>query len=106
MIVHPIQFFVPLMETGSIQEPSHISVPGNALPIQQTFKQVLQDALARVNDLQLKAGDASRQFASGESENLHELMIALEEAKVTLQFTIEVRNRAIEAYQELSRMQV
>ena len=50
--------------------------------------------------------DASRKFATGESENLHELMIMLEEAKLALDLTVEVRNKAIEAYQELTRMQV
>jgi flagellar hook-basal body complex protein FliE len=106
MVVHPIQFAVLPMGTGGMRGVDHISIPDNVLPIQQSFKQVLQNALLRVNHLQLKAEDAGRKFASGESENLHELMISLEEAKISLQFTIEVRNRAIEAYQELVRMQV
>jgi len=66
----------------------------------------MQTTLSHVNDLQVAAHEASRKFATGESENLHELMIALEEAKLVLDLTVEVRNKAVEAYQELSRMQI
>ena len=106
MVVHPIQFLAHSIETGNVSTPGRSFVSPDFYPIQNTFKQLLQDALSRVNKLQLNAADASRNFASGESENLHELMIALEEAKIAMQFTIEVRNRAIDAYQELIRMQV
>jgi len=71
-----------------------------------SFRKTLKNALAKVNELQLNSDNAIEKFATGESDNLHELMIAIEEAKIALQFTIEVRNRIIEAYQELIRMQV
>ena len=106
MVVHPIQFFAPSIETGNVSTLNSSVVSPDSYPIQKTFKQFLQDALSEVNELQLDAADASRKFAAGELENLHELMIALEEAKIAMQFTIEVRNRVIDAYQDLIRMQV
>jgi len=62
--------------------------------------------LSNVNNQQLKADRMSQEFAVGKSDNVHELMITLTEAKLALDLTIQVRNRAVEAYQEIMRMQV
>ena len=52
------------------------------------------------------ANHSIKSYALGENISTHELMIALETAKYELQLAIEVRNKVIEAYQELSRMQL
>ena len=108
MQVNPVHFLIPSLETNSIKATTSLADGGAAqtIAIQPSFKKLMRTALSHVNDLQVVAHEASRKFATGESENLHELMIALEEAKLALNFTVEVRNKAVEAYQELSRMQV
>lgn len=88
-------------------EPSGSSLEaGREVSAKPSFKETFKNALAKVNELQLNADNAMEKFVTGESDNLHELIIAVEEAKIVLQFTVEVRNRIIEAYQELIRMQV
>jgi flagellar hook-basal body complex protein FliE len=60
----------------------------------------------KVNDLQVKADSAIQQLATGEAKNLHEVMLAVEKSGVSFQFLTQVRNKALEAYQEIMRMQV
>lgn len=60
----------------------------------------------KVNDLQLQADSEIQKFSSGESKGLHEVMLAMEKSGVAFQFLTQVRNKAMEAYQEVMRMQV
>ena len=60
----------------------------------------------KVNDLQVKSDRSIQALASGENKNLHEVMISMEKASLSFQFMSQVRNKAIEAYQEVMRMQV
>lgn len=62
--------------------------------------------LGRVNDKLVNASDELRKVATGDAKNLHGAMIALEGAKLEFQLLLQVRNRFMEAYQELMRMQV
>lgn len=56
---------------------------------------------------QINAGDtAVRQLALGETGNLHEIMMRLEQAKLSFELAVQVRNRVLEAYQDIARMQL
>lgn len=81
--------------------------PASVQNNEKSFLDFLKDSLAEVNSLQ-NTGDAmSISFAAGDPNvDIHNLMLALEEANVALQLTIEVRNKLIESYQEIMRMQV
>lgn len=70
------------------------------------FGSALQDAVNKVDDAQKAADGQIEAFVAGEQENLHEVMIAMNEAKLSFQLMTEVRNRMLETYQELMRMQV
>jgi flagellar hook-basal body complex protein FliE len=70
------------------------------------FTQVLGDMVNRVNDLQLKADKAVQDFVTGESKGMHEVMIAVEKSNISFQLLSQVRNKAVEAYHEIMRMQV
>ena len=48
----------------------------------------------------------NRDFISGRTDNIHSVLIAAEKASISLQFIMEVRNKVIEAYQEIMRMQI
>jgi len=66
----------------------------------------LQSNLTEVNQ-QLLEGDAALQkFVTGESANLHEMMLTLEKSKVSFELLLAVRNKVLEAYQEVMRMQI
>lgn len=70
------------------------------------FAEALKDSLSEVNQAQLTADHAAEQIAAGETKNLHGAMIKLEEADISLRLMVQVRNKAVEAYQEIMRMQV
>ena len=69
------------------------------------FANTLKDSIAKVNDLQQEKKAMITSFASGESQNVHELMISLQKAGLAMNMTAAVRNKALEAYKELARMQ-
>ncbi len=72
-----------------------------------TFAARLQEALQEVNRLQVEADRASLGLATGDGlEDLHHLMIATTRAQLSLQLTVQVVNKVLQAYQEISRMQV
>ena len=70
-----------------------------------SFGDLLQDALKEVNTLQNKADVAFEQLIDGEIE-FHDAMIIAEKANLALQLTMAIRNKLIESYQEIMRMQV
>jgi flagellar hook-basal body complex protein FliE len=95
---------------GAIQEPS--LVPTNAISgpagVSQAgaFGNLVSDGISHVND-QLMTGEVQlQQLAAGEPVNLHQVMIGLEESRMSFQLLMQVRNRLLEGYQEVMRMQV
>ena len=70
------------------------------------FGRLLGEGIGKL-DTGLKAADAQlRAMAAGEDVAVHDVMISMEEARMGLMFMVEVRNKAVEAYQELMRMQL
>ncbi|MEX0748141.1 MAG: flagellar hook-basal body complex protein FliE [Rhodothermales bacterium] len=88
----------------SADEPRMLPSPGQSGA--SGFGSALQDAVNKVDDAQKAADGQIEAFVAGEQENLHEVMIAMNEAKLSFQLMTEVRNRMLETYQELMRMQV
>lgn len=71
-----------------------------------SFSETLHQAVRDVNALQGEAGKAIERMVSGEATDLHEVMIAVEKAKTSFELLMEIRNKAIDAYKEIMRMQV
>lgn len=75
----------------------------------ETFSSVfnsMMKGLEETNDLQNAAEVAEIQFALGESDNTHDLLIAESKASVALQYTIAVRDKLIDAYKEIMQMSI
>lgn len=70
------------------------------------FSDQLKELLYAVNAKQAQASEEVSKVVTGESEDLHNAMIALEEASVSFQLMLEVRNKMLEAYQEINRMNI
>jgi flagellar hook-basal body complex protein FliE len=70
------------------------------------FAAWLDKELSNVNSQIVNADSQVRKLAAGEVDNLHQVMISMEEAKMSFQLALQVRNRLLEAYQEVLRMQV
>ena len=72
----------------------------------ETFGSVLKTFVEDVNDLQNQASEKIEKLATGEITDVHEVMIAVEEASTAMEFMLEIRNKIVEAYQEVMRMPV
>lgn len=71
-----------------------------------SFSDTLSESLNKVNDLQKEADKAIEDFATGKTRNIHETMIAVNKADLAFRLTMQVRNKIVEAYQEVMRTQV
>ena len=71
-----------------------------------SFDGLLKAFVGEVNDKQVAARDAVHGLLSGQNVSLHQAMIGMEEAAVSFQLMVEVRNKLLESYQELMRMQI
>ena len=101
------------MEISAITKLSGLS---QAFPAQQGggagsnptlgFGKLMEEMVGKVNDLQGKADQSIQSLATGESKGLHEVMLAVEKASISFQMLTQVRNKAVEAYQEIMRMPV
>ncbi|MFG6115123.1 flagellar hook-basal body complex protein FliE [Halobacillus sp. MO56] len=77
--------------------------PGDA---QANFAADLKQAIADVNHSQKLSDQKTEALAKGEIDDLHDVMITAQKASVTLQTSVEVQNKVIDAYREIMRMQV
>jgi flagellar hook-basal body complex protein FliE len=70
------------------------------------FTDTLKKSLAKVNNLQHKANQAGIDLALGKANNIHSVMIAAQKAKLSLDLTTTITNKALDAYKEIMRIQV
>lgn len=70
------------------------------------FGDILKAMLEEVNETQLAGEEAVKNLQSGKAKHLHEVMIAVEEADISLRMLVQMRNRALTSYEELMRMQL
>ena len=78
--------------------------PEGSVEPNKSFGDVLTQAIERADNTVVNANNAVHDLATGKAVSSHEVMIQLEEANLALQWTIQLRNRALEAYQEIIRM--
>lgn len=71
-----------------------------------SFSDFLKDSIEKVNTLEKDVMEYDLKIATGEIENLHEAMIAAQKADVALQLTMQIRNKVLDAYREIMRMQI
>lgn len=69
------------------------------------FQDMFKNALDEVNDMQIQSDKLTDDFASGKTDDIHNVMITAEKANISLQFALQVRNKALDAYNEIMRMQ-
>lgn len=81
------------------------SVSSSSTSMENSFAATLNDSLKQVNDIQGAKTQMINAFASGETQNVHELMVTLQKAGLAVNLTSAVRNKVLEAYKELSRIQ-
>lgn len=72
----------------------------------EDFGKMMMDALKEVNSTQTDARNLQNDLMAGKPVEIHDVMIAMERAGTAMSLTMQVRNKVLEAYQEISRMQV
>lgn len=90
-----------LQNTGKIESQKNDNNQKNV-----DFAEVLNEAIDSVAEQQKTADDDIKSLLAGESKNIHGTMIALEKAEITLKLMTKVRDKAIDAYREVMRMNV
>jgi flagellar hook-basal body complex protein FliE len=70
------------------------------------FGEILKDAISTVNELQKQSDQEIQKLMTGESQDLHTTVIAMQKADLSFQMMMQVRNKIVQAYQEIMRMQV
>src|SRR5580658_178522 len=98
----PANFSIPSMPSlGGIA-----SAGGSASPGGSPFQSVLGDAISKVESFQNDATDSVNKFLSGEGEELHKVALASQQADLSLQLFMQVRNKVVTAYNQVMQMQV
>lgn len=72
----------------------------------QPFGDIITSKLNQLNDLQVQADEGSTQLALGNTQNVHDVLIQAEEAKLALELAVQIRNKVVDAYQEIIKMQI
>lgn len=78
----------------------------DAIALGKKFSAFLHDAINSLNVQQEEVHKLNTQFILGDLEDAHQLLIAAQKASISLELTVQVRNKVIEAYQEIMRMQI
>lgn len=94
------------LTAGTATRATASGVPDRQTDLVSAFGGVLEQALDTVNDMQTRADRLTEKLAAGEVRDIHQVMIAVEQVNIALQLTMQVRNKVIESYQEIMRMQV
>jgi flagellar hook-basal body complex protein FliE len=90
---------VPLQEGRAAKK-------AGAFELASSFREVLAQQFKALNESQKQADALAVKYLTGEVQDLHQVILALEQANLSLQLAMQVRNKVIEAYQEISRMQI
>jgi flagellar hook-basal body complex protein FliE len=102
MRVSPVTSITDLTPITSITKPSETEASNGGMSFSETVKK----AIGSVNTLQSEADEMARKLATGELEDVHQAVLAMNKAKLAFDFTLAVRNKVLEAYQEIMRTQV
>ena len=105
MEIPPIQLpIAPIQTAFNPVAPIFTSQAQQAAPV--AFKDILTKAAGELNQSQLNASQAATDLATGRADNLHDVVLSMEQAGLALQYAIQIRNKLLDAYQEISRMQI
>jgi len=97
--------YVSPQQIGIELPSTKISQAGNSEEI-ESFGNLLQSFIGDVNNLQSNADQMVQKFALGQVEDVHQVVVAAEEASIAFQLFLEIRNKLVDAYHELMRMGV
>ena len=101
MNIDPVGFLPPATEIAGALSADR----GNSVGTSD-FASWLAKEIGSVNDKLVNSDQLLQRLATGDVDNLHQVMIGIEEAKISFQLLVQVRNKLLDAYQDILRMQV
>lgn len=99
MIINGMEQLTPVLPTP----PKVTQTPGDE---QAKFADILKTSIENLNEVQLSSDQKTEALAKGDIEDLHLVMIAAQKATITLEATVQIQKKVIDAYNEVMRMQV
>lgn len=102
----PVDPITSVISVSNLTPPDGTNKVG---PVGQSFDDfgdVLANAINTLNQKENTANQAIASLAAGEDIEIHQVMLAMQEADISFQLALEVRNKIVDAYQEVMRMQV
>ena len=99
MSIAPITTPSPLLPLDRTQ-------PNPIAETKESFSDFISSSINQVNQQQIEGDKAIEKLHSGEARNLHDVMISVEQADISLRMLVQVRNKALTAYEEIMRMQI
>ena len=97
--------YVPSEEVFQTNSTSGVNAKEKTTGI-ESFSNILSSSLDKVNDSQIVSENMNAAFVAGDDVQISDVMLAVEEEKISLQFAVQVRNKLIDAYKELTNMQL
>lgn len=82
------------------------SIEEQSKSLEVSFGEYLNSALMKVTNLENQSDTLKEDFALGKTDNISEVLIAGEKANIAFQFTMQIRNKVVDAYSEIMRMQI
>ena len=91
-----------------IMDGTNVLPPAQPKPAEdaRSFGAFLTDSMNSVNSRQIEADNSISNLLAGRGEGIHETMLAVEKADIAMRLLVKVRNKAVEAYRDIMRMQV
>jgi len=92
--------------SGAVSAAGNAAAKADGVRLGRQFSDFLNEAMAKLAADQQRVGELQEQFAAGQLPDVHNLLIEAEKAALNLELTVHIRNKVIEAYQEIMRIQV
>ncbi len=92
--------------TGLTPTPQQVNKESEVTKSSNAFGDMITDMVSKTNEAQGSGDKAIENLQSGKAQHLHEVMISVEEADMSLRMLVQLRNKALTAYEEIMRMQV
>lgn len=101
--MEPIRGISPIAPGSSIGSPDKA---GGAPGAGKEFGDMFAEAIGRVDQYRVKAENSANAFMAGETEELHQVILTGQRAEIAFETFLQVRNKVVQAYQEVMRMQM
>lgn len=106
MSLEPVEFISPLASFEKLVSAEVGQLPQTQYTQHASFADWMNGELTSLNDQILSSEVELRKLATGETSNLHHVMMELEKSKTSFQLTLQIRNKLLEGYRELMKMQI